>query len=69
MIWPWLERLPVLSRMKDVRVSESEYPKLIAYMERMKQLPAVKETYIDPENHFKFYKSYLVGEANYDMLY
>lgn len=65
MIWPWLERLEVMKLVKGLKYDECS--NLPGYIERMKQLPAVKATYIKPESHAKFYKSYMAGEADYDM--
>lgn len=68
MIWPWLERLEVLERIRGFRVAEKGHvPKLLAYIERMKILPAVMALRLKPELHEQFFKDSKAGiEPKYD---
>ena len=67
MIWPWLERIPLLTLSSSVEFNEEKFPKLFAYYQRMMQLPAVKECHIPAETVAKFFASYLSdGEVDYD---
>jgi len=67
MIWPWLERLSALKLMKNLELDAQRFPKLIAYVNRMLELPAVKEVLIPAEVHVNFYKGYVAGEQpDYD---
>lgn len=68
MIWPWFERLMYLSFSKKFNFDSEKYPKLNAYIEKMKQQPAVKETIISNEIYDKFFEAYLSGqEPDYDV--
>lgn len=68
MIWPWLERIDALKIVKGVKLEKSEAPKLYEYIERMKQLPAVKAIFIKPETHAQFFKTNLAGAPDYELL-
>jgi hypothetical protein len=68
MVWPWLERLDVIQKLKNFTIDKAKHAKLLAYIERMKQLPAVKECLISTEDHAAFYNGYLTGEPDYDLL-
>jgi glutathione S-transferase len=70
MIWPFIERLEAVALMTNgqVGVTKEKYPKLAAYMERMKQRPEVKAIYRTPEEHASFFKSaFTDGVPNYDI--
>lgn len=70
MIWPFVERLEAVALMTNgqVGVTKEKYPKLTAYMERMKQRPEVKAIYRTPEEHTAFFKSaFADGVPNYDI--
>ncbi len=58
-VWPWFERLPVLQASGYAGLQSNTFPKLCHWMEDMKALPAVKQSYIEPEGHVQFFKSYL----------
>lgn len=46
-------------------VGKDKQPVLFAYIERMKQLNAIKQTMLPVENHLKFYKSIKDGDHDY----
>ena len=67
MIWPWLERLEFLQSINKLVLDTNRYPKLIAYIERMKETEAVKQTRLPVELFKKFFDGYLAGkEPDYD---
>lgn len=43
-----------------------QYPKLHQWVDDMTALPSVRKSYMEPEEHQKFVKSYLAGEPVYD---
>ena len=67
MIWPWLERLEVLKRINNFQFDSNELPRLIAYITRMNEQPAVKHVSIPTEVCENFFRSLSKGkEPNYD---
>nr|QUF59393.1 glutathione S-transferase GSTO1-2 [Brachionus angularis] len=67
MIWPWIQRLELLKMYKNVDLNRTRFGKLYDYIERMLQLPAVKQTLIPIEKINQFFNSFLSGqEPNYD---
>nr|UOU03284.1 glutathione S-transferase omega 1 [Brachionus rubens] len=66
MVWPWIERLEYLQKAKNLDLNSTRFPKLTAYIERMKTQPAVKETILPVETLEKFFKSYGSDEPDYD---
>ena len=68
MIWPMIERLDALQVIRDFKLDGKEYPNLMGFIKRMKEVPAVKEIMISTELHVQFFKSFLSGgEINYDV--
>ncbi|XP_045129964.1 pyrimidodiazepine synthase-like isoform X2 [Portunus trituberculatus] len=68
MIWPWMERLPVVEKFCDQAVlTENCYPKLFSWREEMQKDSAVKATCISPEVHYKYLLTSLSGFPDYDM--
>ncbi|XP_069970735.1 pyrimidodiazepine synthase isoform X1 [Penaeus vannamei] len=69
MIWPWVERLPMAEMMAGgLKVFQQEtFPKLFAWVEKMKEDKAVSAVFISAESHFKFLKSHVDGAPDYDM--
>lgn len=68
-IWPWMERFPILQRVTTTDpLPKDRFPKLNSWVAAMKELPAVKESYLTPETHWAFVESgFLAGkEPNYD---
>ncbi|XP_071496672.1 glutathione S-transferase omega-1-like [Diadema antillarum] len=59
MVYPWLERL-----MNDVDLMEG-FPELVAYSNRMSQVPPVKAIAVPKEEMHEFYKGYHAGKAVY----
>lgn len=70
MIWPWLERLEIVERVQSVKFEREKYPNLLGYIDRLKEVPAVKKNFTSPEKHYQFYLSYIGSngkDANYDL--
>ena len=68
MIWPWLERLEAVKLERNMDFGETKFQKLSAYIERMKQLPAVKKCLIPTEIHANFYKTMFSSDnPDYDL--
>jgi glutathione S-transferase len=67
MVWPFLERLEAVAAMSNgkVAVTKDKFPKLSAYIDRMKGRPEVKAIYRTPEEHSTFFRSAVGGTANY----
>ncbi|XP_060067079.1 glutathione S-transferase omega-1-like [Ylistrum balloti] len=68
-VWPWFERMAVMvAMMSEVNPFPAEkFPKLTAWVEVMKTLPAVKETMFDTTTHLIFLQSNAAGKPNYDI--
>nr|QST14959.1 GSTomega protein [Diaphanosoma celebensis] len=69
MIWPWVERLPVLPILSQglVVLPKDQIPLLMKWYDAMTQDDAVKESFISAENHAKYLESHLSGTPDYDM--
>jgi hypothetical protein len=72
MVWPWIERFEFLQEKRGLKYNENDerlVSLLNGYIERMKQLPAVKETLISTEKHAAFFEKYMSGsdEVDYDI--
>jgi hypothetical protein len=58
----------MLKSTRNFELDATRFPKFVEYIRRMKEDSAVKETYITPDKHEAFYKSYASGEdPNYDL--
>lgn len=70
MVWPWMERLPVLNVMfpGEGLVIPGELKSLKNWITAMWAVPAVAVYGIKPEDHVKFYAGYASGNPPYDML-
>ncbi|OWF35357.1 glutathione S-transferase omega-1-like [Mizuhopecten yessoensis] len=68
-VWPWFERMGVFSAILPGvdPMPAKQFPKLTAWVEVMKSLPAVKETMFDIPTHVAFYKGYAAGKPDYDV--
>jgi len=67
MIWPWFERLGVLTIIApETEITSATFPNLSSWMTRMFDLPAVKATVYPPEDHIHFFKSLREGAPDYD---
>ncbi|KAH8379622.1 hypothetical protein KR009_006198, partial [Drosophila setifemur] len=70
MIWPWLERLPVVEfLLKDTySFDEKRFAKVAQLIALLKEDPVVKSFYATPEQHVEFWRTRKAGNANYDLL-
>jgi len=68
-IWPFFERMPAVLKLRGIELLPADkFPKLSKWVEAMKQLPAVKEIYHEPERHAAFLESSLTGGMpDYDL--
>ena len=57
MIWPWIERFDFLQVHRNVVINTSIASKLENYMNRMKQIPVIKNQLNSPDNHNRFYET------------
>jgi glutathione S-transferase len=67
MTYPWFERHVYLKNILEYELDKDKFPNLTAWIKRMKQLPAVKETATNPEQLIEFHKSYSAGRPDYDV--
>lgn len=69
MIWPWLERMEMVSVIScgEVQISKELYPNLANYTETMKTRPEIFMLYRPPEEHVKYIQSKLDGKPNPDV--
>ncbi|GAV03484.1 hypothetical protein RvY_13901 [Ramazzottius varieornatus] len=67
MVWPWFERLPAIQRIAAIRFSPEHHPKILAWMDRMLTIPAVKMTAYDTEERLAFLESRKAGAINFDV--
>ncbi|XP_013779680.1 pyrimidodiazepine synthase-like isoform X2 [Limulus polyphemus] len=67
-IWPWFERLPAAFLLCNelTPISSTSLPTLTAWMDRMKEDPAVKANFLTGEQHANFIKDLRTGIRNYD---
>jgi len=67
MMWPWLERLPLL---ENRGITLPEFKTLKVYIGNMWQTDAVKEYGLSTEDHYKFTKQYVdkLETIDYDFL-
>nr|CAD7256035.1 unnamed protein product [Timema shepardi] len=70
MMWPWCERSDLLRIMGGDRwcLSKQKFQKLMEWRNAMKEDDAVKESYLEPNLHAKYFKSRLGGYPDYDIL-
>ena len=67
-VWPWFERFPAIKMITGYDVIPVDrYPKLIAWVDRMMRLEAVKQTFEPPELHMQFLMGLMQGEPQYDI--
>lgn len=68
MVWPWVERLEAFEKRKNFPIEKSKFPRLVTYIDAMKQDAAVKATYISKEKHLYFINEMLARrEPDYDL--
>ena len=46
-------------------VNKDKFPLIFGWISRMKENDAVKQSYLPPENHLAFIKSYIQGKDDY----
>ena len=70
MMWPWMERLPTFEwTAPEIVPSESSFPKLNAWCQLMRQVPAVKACAFTKEDHQRFNLSNFVNDKpDYDFV-
>ena len=66
-IWPWFERFSFLKLLVDFELDVKRFPKIKSWIDRMKQLPAVKETATNIDDLNEFHKSFVAGHPDYDI--
>ena len=66
-IWPWFERLEFLKQAIEYEFDESKFPKLSAWIKKMKKEPAVVETATNLNDLVEFHKSFTAGHPDYDI--
>ncbi|ODN04195.1 Pyrimidodiazepine synthase [Orchesella cincta] len=71
MIWPWIERIPILKSkvpdLFDYDAAKKQNPHLENWRQGMKKDPTVAKFLISPEDHLQFVDSFLSGSPNYDL--
>jgi len=72
MVWPWMERIETYEKVfegeSSLAFEQQRYPSITAWMENMKDDPAVKEYMLTDEVHVAFVRSMATGSPNYNML-
>jgi hypothetical protein len=66
MIWSFFERLCVVKELGNYELDSQKFPKLTSWISKMKELPAVKETIVKPEDLIRYFKSNISGNPEYD---
>lgn len=68
-MWPWFERFPMLENVTGLSVVTNEsYPKLSAWVNLMKQQPAVNSTILDTQLHVDYIKPFTLRQPlNFDI--
>lgn len=68
MVWPWLERVEVLKKFRNLQLPADLDAKLTPYIQRMLTHPGVQKCFLPAETHIKFYQGYLSTppQPNYD---
>ncbi|OWF53844.1 glutathione S-transferase omega-1-like isoform X1 [Mizuhopecten yessoensis] len=67
MIWPWFERLGVMTVVSpESAITADKYPNLAPWQERMYTLPCVKDTFVKPDDHIHFFMTLRQGTPDYD---
>ena len=66
MLWPWFERLPLLTEMGFTLNSDGQFPKLAAWIESMEHDENVQKIKVPLETMKKFMDGYRQGKPDYD---
>jgi len=64
MQWPWFERLGATVKLTGINMAK--FPKLCAYIEKMKVRPEIQRVIKSTESHVQFFESAMGGAPNYD---
>ena len=67
MLWPWFERLPLLTEVGYEFNADGQFPKLAAWIKGMEGSEAVRKVKVPDEITKKFYKGYKDGKVEYDL--
>jgi len=68
MAWPWVERLNAANAMFEGAVKLDKFPKLVAYIERMKARPEIQRVIKSDKAHAEFLSgAFATGKPNYDI--
>jgi hypothetical protein len=67
MLWPWFERLPLLSDAGFEFNADGNFPKLAAWIEAMESDKNVQQVQIPTEISKKFMETYRQGTPEYDI--
>jgi len=66
-MWPHIERMVAMgTKIPQLKINGDSLPLFAAYIERMKSVPAIKDTMFTPETHMAFFDTIKQGSANYD---
>eukprot|EP00118_Oscarella_pearsei_P024631 m.306477 g.306477 ORF g.306477 m.306477 type:complete len:247 (+) comp41272_c0_seq1:127-867(+) len=66
-IWPFLERIDASIQIGVSKpLPVDRFPTLIAYIDRMKSTPGIKDVIHSPADHSHFRKSYMEGKPDYN---
>nr|QCC89048.1 glutathione S-transferase omega 4 [Meteorus pulchricornis]QIJ45834.1 glutathione S transferase Omega 1 [Meteorus pulchricornis] len=70
MIWPWFERSDIIRILRGERffMPRERFTRLLEWKATMKEEPAIKISYLEPEVHAKYMKSRISGAPQYDLL-
>lgn len=67
MLWPWFERLPLLSEAGFKFNADGQFPKLAAWIEAMEADENVQQIQVPIEVTKKFMQGYRQGTPEYDI--
>ncbi|GFR70606.1 glutathione S-transferase omega-1 [Elysia marginata] len=70
LLWPMYERLPVIAVMKEnsaAAIDVKDFPAMTSWAKAMKELPAVKATAFDADQHAAFVTTFAKGTPDYDL--
>ncbi|KAK0180703.1 hypothetical protein PV327_003060 [Microctonus hyperodae] len=70
MIWPWFERADIIRILRGEKffMPRERFVRLLEWKAAMKECPAIKISYLEPEIHAKYMKSRISGAPQYDLL-
>ncbi|CAF4331696.1 unnamed protein product, partial [Adineta steineri] len=66
MLWPWIERFPLLSEAGFEFNSDGKFPKFAAWIKAMEANEAVQKVKVPTETVKKFMEGYKQGKPQYD---